>query len=224
MNQLMHRESHFDEDDEAGRDREYSLGMTTILGIFFALVLVCAGFFGFGYTLGRKSAQTASTGAESAGGGNFSSFKPAAGRAGAPAAIADPNARVADVTPPAPVRPEPVERPLAKGVAPSDTVIAGAAVPAARPVTRVVPEAAAVTPVPVTAVAGNFMVQVAAVSSQEIADIELTALRKKGYNVVVRQEPQDKLLHVQIGPFASRKDAEAMRDRVGADGFHAIIK
>ena len=37
-------------------DHEISLGTPTILGIFFALALVCAAFFGFGYTLGRRSA------------------------------------------------------------------------------------------------------------------------------------------------------------------------
>ena len=50
------------------------------------------------------------------------------------------------------------------------------------------------------------------------------ALKKDGYAVVVRHEPQDKLLHVQIGPFTDRKDAEAMRARVLADGFNAIVK
>ena len=61
-----------DEDDLRGRgysgqrlsepdpaDREISLGTPTILGIFFALALLCACFFGFGYTMGRKSAQAA---------------------------------------------------------------------------------------------------------------------------------------------------------------------
>jgi cell division septation protein DedD len=68
------------------------------------------------------------------------------------------------------------------------------------------------------------MVQVAAVSSQDIADIEVAALKKDGYAVVVRHEPQDKLLHVQIGPFADKNAAEAMRKRVQADGFNAIVK
>ena len=38
-------------------EREISLGTTTILGIFFALALICAVFFGFGYSMGRRSAQ-----------------------------------------------------------------------------------------------------------------------------------------------------------------------
>ena len=46
-------------DPGGGAEREISLGAPAILGIFFALALLCACFFGFGYTMGRKSAQTA---------------------------------------------------------------------------------------------------------------------------------------------------------------------
>jgi cell division septation protein DedD len=56
------------------------------------------------------------------------------------------------------------------------------------------------------------------------ADILNSSLQKKGYTVTAGCEPQDKLLHVQIGPFTDRKDAEAMRQRVLADGFNAIVK
>ena len=56
------RYEHFDSrgdafEDEAAEapDREISLGTTTILGIFVALALVCGVFFGFGYSMGRRS-------------------------------------------------------------------------------------------------------------------------------------------------------------------------
>jgi cell division septation protein DedD len=77
---------------------------------------------------------------------------------------------------------------------------------------------------PAISPSGTIMVQIAAVSSQDVADILLASLKKKGYSVSVRHEPQDKLLHVQIGPFANRKDAEVMQQRVLADGFNAIVK
>jgi cell division septation protein DedD len=100
-------------------------------------------------------------------------------------------------------------------VAPSDRVIVGDKVPVA----------AGALPVNSSAQAGgSYVVQVAAVSSQDVADILLGSLEKKGYTVAVRHEAQDKLLHVQIGPFADRKDAEAMQQRVLADGFNAIVK
>jgi cell division septation protein DedD len=71
---------------------------------------------------------------------------------------------------------------------------------------------------------GLAVVQVAAVSHQEDADMLMNALKKHGYNVTIRQEPQDRLLHVQVGPFANKKDAEAMRQRLLADGYNAIVK
>ncbi len=68
------------------------------------------------------------------------------------------------------------------------------------------------------------MVQVAAVSHQEDANMLVSALQKRGYTVAIRQEPQDKLLHVQIGPFATKKDADAMKQRLLTDGYNAIVK
>ncbi len=50
--------------DAEEQDREISLGTTTILGIFFALALICAVFFGFGYSMGRRSALPAAGTAE----------------------------------------------------------------------------------------------------------------------------------------------------------------
>jgi DedD protein len=174
-------------------EREISLGPGTILGIFFALAVVCACFFGFGYSLGRRSAQLATpppvikSPATSP-----SAAKPAAGSASVPLPAVEPN-----ITPAAPAP--------SHGALPSDGIIVGdkPAAPAA---------------------AGSFIVQVAAVSTQQIADIEVAALRKDGYDVVVRHEPQDALFHVQLGPFADKKDAEAMRQRILADGFNAIVK
>ena len=52
----------------------------------------------------------------------------------------------------------------------------------------------------------------------------MSALKRHGYNATVQQVAQDKLLHVQIGPFATKKDAEAMRQRLIADGYNAIVK
>ncbi len=40
---------------EHGADREMTLSTGTVLGIFFALAIICAVFFGFGYSMGRKS-------------------------------------------------------------------------------------------------------------------------------------------------------------------------
>jgi cell division septation protein DedD len=69
------------------------------------------------------------------------------------------------------------------------------------------------------------MVQVAAVSRQEDADILVNALRKKQYAVsIVSNLPGDSLFHVQIGPFSDSQEAEAMRTRLANDGYNAIVK
>src|SRR6202034_3757383 len=72
--------------------------------------------------------------------------------------------------------------------------------------------------------AGQPMVQIAAVARPEDAAVLVSALRQRGYGVVVRNEPQDKLLHVQVGPFADRTQATVMKQKLLSDGYNAIIK
>jgi DedD protein len=232
----------YDSDDDlqdpGPRDREISLGTTTIIGIFFALALLCALFFGFGYSMGRRSTQTITGAAGAAATSDTSNAKPAPGSPASRAAAAssgnneaadeDPGstsgsaasstATVANVSPatstarPQPSRLEPSTEPTVN--------------PAIKPVSLARPGApAAAPPTPVAIPGMGFaVVQVAAVSHQEDADMLMSALKKHGYNVSIRQEPQDKLLHVQVGPFANKKDAEAMRQRLLTDGYNAIVK
>jgi DedD protein len=209
MNHLL--DADLDQHPDAVHDREISLGTATILGIFFALALVCAAFFGFGYTLGRKSAQgTGQTTVVQASTAPIT-VKPAAGSvAGQPSPAPAPVVASAG----------PAFIPASqKGVTPSDAMIAGD-----RPAGGSAVFSAAAQPAPAISPGGAFMVQIAAVSSQDIADIEVTALKKYGFDVIVRHEPQDQLLHVQIGPYTTRKDAEAMRANVQSHGFNAIVK
>ena len=67
-------------------------------------------------------------------------------------------------------------------------------------------------------------VQVAAVSHQEDADVLSSALRRRGYAVLSRTDAADHLIHVQIGPFSNRKEAEATRLRLQGDGYNAFLK
>jgi cell division septation protein DedD len=232
-------------------DREISLGTGTILGIFFALALVCALFFGLGYSMGRKSAQTAAqttpapTPAPSdSASNNFTNFKPSAGSPvpppgqvpqpkQAPEAQSAPEDQTPPADPDATIVTEPVSRsqprqqessarpkpsfphPSTPQPPTGPTATRQASQTAATPTAPAMP---AITP------NGTTMVQVAAVSHQEDADVLISALKKRGYAVFIRQEPQDHLLHVQIGPFATRKDADAMRQRLLADGYNAIVK
>jgi DedD protein len=230
VNSLLHRDGDDDLDELNGtRDREITLGTTMILAIFFALAVLCAVFFGFGYQMGHKSMviEPSATSSAAQSGNSFAGFKPAAGSlagsTSAKSASQNPDQTVAVPYTPPPATVSPAPRPV-----PQATDEAAAAEPSApAPVPAPVPHPLAVvaTSAPVAAAAGSgAIVQVAAVSHQEDADLLVTTLKRRGYAVVVRTEPQDKLLHVQVGPFASHKDADAMRQKLLADGFNAIVK
>ncbi len=68
------------------------------------------------------------------------------------------------------------------------------------------------------------MVQIAAVRNRPDAEALAAALRKNGFNPSIRTESQDKLLHVQIGPFSNRDEAKAMRQKLSSAGYDAFIK
>ena len=209
-----------DDDDELDRDdRELTLSTGMILGIFFGLVLLCGLFFGFGYKMrshkAAPSAEAASAENSPATATNFSGFKPAAGSPTGGSAPA-----------PAPsVAPDTDETPAAadgSGNAAGTTV--ATPVVSANPATspHTVPPVA-LTPAPSVAT-GSFVVQVAAVSHEEDAELLVNALRAKGYPVTAHTVPQDKLFHIQVGPFNNRKDADTAKQRLLADGYQPIVK
>jgi cell division septation protein DedD len=68
------------------------------------------------------------------------------------------------------------------------------------------------------------MVQVAAVSKREDADLLVSALQKKQYPAFVGTAAGDTLFHVKVGPFNDPREAEAMRIRLANDGYNAIVK
>jgi DedD protein len=175
-------------------EREISLGTTTVLGIFFALALVCALFFGLGYSMGRRSTPPAVV---------ASSDTPAATNTTKPS-----SGSLIPTTTPAPV---PEQQP-----APATVTVPTATTPPPPPPTE---KPAATSTVPTI-----YIVQIAAVSHREDAETLIANLKLRGYDVAIREESQDKLLHVQIGPFTTRKDADAMRQHLLADGYNAIVK
>jgi len=79
------------------------------------------------------------------------------------------------------------------------------------------------TPEPAVAT-GSFVVQVAAVSHEEDAQLLVTALKAKGYPVSAHTESADKFYHISVGPFTNVKDAAAAKARLVADGYQPIIK
>jgi cell division septation protein DedD len=73
---------------------------------------------------------------------------------------------------------------------------------------------------------GTIVVQIAAVSREDDAVALAGALRKKNYNVFVVNNPvtNDKLYHVQVGPFATLPEAEAMKAKLVGEGYNPILK
>jgi cell division septation protein DedD len=200
--------------EAAEQDREISLGTTTILGIFFALALLCAVFFGFGYSLGGRSAQPVVSPPETTAPENNGS-KPSPG-VPVGQTIAKPSADAAQSA----VLPIDSPNSPAQDSEPAPDLTHVKAPP---PTNQ--PEPSATTaPKPAPAVSpGSSVVQVAAMSHQEDADVVAVDLKRRGYTVAIRHEPQDKLFHVQIGPFATRKEADGMRQHLQADGYNSAI-
>ena len=68
------------------------------------------------------------------------------------------------------------------------------------------------------------MVQIAAVKSRPDAEALAAAVKKDDFNATVRTESQDKLFHVQVGPFNTRDEAKVMRQKLASAGYNAFIK
>jgi DedD protein len=182
------------------QDTEITLGTSKLLGIFVALVVLCAVFFAFGFSMGRNSVKS---------GLNLTE-----------APDAEPAPSAAKPTPTAIMRPTPVSAQPVEPPAAEDSKTAEKSEPAVTPAAQVTPAAETSH----SAAASGYVVQIAAVSKQEDADALVGALKKKGYPVFIADSATDKLLHVQIGPFADIKDAESMRTRLTADGYNPILK
>ncbi len=236
------------------QDREFTLSTGTVLGIFFALALVCAVFFGFGYSMGRKSGQASaeasapatpatsdvavskpspgSPAVQSIPGYLSQSEVDAANRSGSNQgykATSTTGTTTVVVPTAVPESPRPSKPTALTGPSPSGTVAAAPAIGTSAPVERRPADirpatVAAAAPAAAAGSATTNYVQIAAVSHQEDADVLLSALKRRGYSVFARPGETDKLIHVQVGPFASRKDADAMRLRLAGDGYNAIVK
>ena len=201
-------------DTEQVRDTEITLSTGKLLGIFFALAIVCGVFFTMGYLLGKST---------SAGGRTEIVATVPSSSAGKPYA--------GNKTPEAVTQTCPPGSPNCAAASTSDTRSSSKAADQ-QPATQQssgskTPDQGATQPIGTdvkTGAASSFMVQVAAVSKQEDAEILVTALRKKQYAVFIANAAGDPLFHVQVGPFTDKKDADAMRTRLSADGYNAIVK
>ncbi len=226
--------------DEPRQDREITLGPAMLLGIFFGLVLLCGLFFGWGYTQGRKSAlgmRMGLTVTQSAAGQTVTA--PPGGSLSKPLAKGTVPSTPAVAVPVAPVSSgDGSSNPLTSYGSTASTgdaelpaqvqstvhtalpVASGGQAPVAVAQTQAAPPPAVAPP---AAQGPGMMVQVAAVSHMDDANVLMNALRKRGYAVMARRGFSDNLIHVQVGPFASRADANAMSQRLLSDGYNATV-
>ncbi len=245
------RYEHYDGDDSdedqreaATPDREISLGTATVLGIFLALAIVCALFFGFGYSMGRRSLPSALANVNPGISAPLpeSRLTPGTLSSGRPSYTAQSESARASTDDAAATKAAPAQR-VKPGAATVATEDAAAGSPQAvqhQTIARAVAQATDQKPLPVrtpapepdstatpaVAASGASYVQVAAISVTHKEDAEMLkgSLQRRGYAVAIHQGTQDQLLHVQIGPLASKKDAEAMKARLLSDGYNAIVK
>ena len=199
--------------DDESHDTEITLSTGKLLGIFFGLVLLCSLFFTMGYLLGRNSGSASKADATDV-----------ASEPAVPATSAKPSAvnKNSDAAPLANTAPVPYSQPSQPVATNPPAVASNSAQPA------LVPASSSGTGVPDASTAGaspaTYMVQVAAVSKREDADLLVSALQKKQYPAFVGTAPGDTLFHVKVGPFTDPREAEAMRIRLANDGYNAIVK
>lgn len=211
------------------RDTELTLGPFMLLVLFFGLVMLCGLCFGLGYSMGSHSMKNAAVAAPPPSAAVApqqtvvaKSNKPPANPQNVPQRAVvnvEPPASggnrvvVQDTQPPAPaantgswvVKPALPSQGSGSRPSPALPTVGGKAQPGASPVLP-------------------LMVQIAAVSHQEDAQVLVGALRKRGFAATVHHDPADGLLHVQIGPFANRSEAAAMRQKLLNDGYNAIVE
>ena len=191
---------------EQRRDTELTLGPMLLLGLILGLLLLCGLCFGVGYWMGSRGAHDSpptgqQPGAETATQAAGSHAKPSA----APQKTPDVKSIVNDL-------------PVVSSNAGSDAPQSGQALVDGADSTEPLIKPA----LPDTASA--LMIQIAIVSSQEDAGVMVDALRKHGYTAAAHRDPADNKLHVQIGPFSNRNDANAMSQKLLHDGYNAIVQ
>jgi DedD protein len=217
------------------RDTELTLGSMTLLMIFFGLVLLCGLCFGLGYSLGHRELRGSSPGP-----GNASDARTTAHADNVhvkPSANAQTTSRTLSTTA---ANQQVSVPPSSAGMSAQNSVVAGLGSSSnggSQPVQSAQVKSAfgnAANPVQMgqrsASAAGSaltssaWMVQIAAISQPEDADVLMSALRRRGYAVVSRREPLDGLIHVRVGPFKARDEADKWRQKLLNDGYNAILQ
>jgi cell division septation protein DedD len=218
---------------ERRRDTELTLGPVMLLGLFFVLVLLCGLFFGLGYSAGRRHSADASLPvpqaiADASLPGTASPAKPSAAPQNVPQ---PPDRTVVSLSPSGdaggsqPADAQTAGSSPGAGSSPSQPVVKPAFPPQPNQVQPApAPPSSQGKGAPAGAPPPTLMVQIAAVSHPEDADVLVGALRKRGYAVTVHRDPTDGLLHVRMGPFKSHDEANRWKQKLLNDGYNALVQ
>jgi cell division septation protein DedD len=214
---------------EPRKDAEFTLGSFALLAIFFGLILLCGVFFALGYSTGKRGAGETATMAQSAAEPltPSDSSRPKPSASAQPAAPATAPSGVAEPATTLPANEDHNQvRAASAGAVPSTE--STQAKPTVRPAvaerTADLPQPNAARVAPALGSQAQLTVQVAAVSQQQDADVLASALRRRGYAVTAHRDAADNLIHVRIGPFTAREDAEKWRQKLLSDGYNAMIQ
>jgi DedD protein len=186
---------------EEANDTEITLGTGKMLALFFGLVILCAVFFGMGFSMGKNSVKSTPELLPSP-----SQSAPRSAAASKPTGTASSGSTSQPTQAPAPQSGSNSTSSAPEASTPPDQSAAG--------------QAAA----PSVPAGSGYFVQVAAVSKQEDAEALVESLKGHQYQAIIANQSSDKLFHVQVGPFADIKDAESMRSRLVSDGYNPILK
>jgi cell division septation protein DedD len=201
---------------------ELTLGPTTLLLIFFGLVLLCGLCVGLGYSMGHRGPDAADAIAlpgvtPSTVHADSSRSKPAADPSSQSASTSNSAPAMAESSIASTGQTSPSEPSKAPGwvVKPALGASSNPDQPDGQAGSADTSEQAP---------SGTLMVQIAAIAQSEDADVLMSALRKRGYAVVSRREPMDGLIHVRVGPFKTREEADRWRQKLLNDGYNAIVQ
>ncbi len=223
------------EEDEQPEEREITLsaGPLTLVGC--GVLALCALCFWIGLSIGRHSSASPSVHPAQAPAADNE-----AAQGASPNALSKPLAAgLAPATQQMPAQPAPTQsfgaaEPAAQNAltsyAPASAGTAQPVQPQVKPAlpgSAVVPssqpaQSTSVQPQP--ALPPTSMVQIAALSHVEDARVLMIALHQHGYNATATREPADGMIHVRIGPFATRAQADAMSQKLEGDGYNAQVQ
>lgn len=234
----------------ASDDTEITLGAGKLLGLFLLLAAICGVFFSIGYSLGKSSGREQALNDQPS---QVNAAEPSPATAASSENKPSAAVAVKPQSQPASEETAPANQPsnltFYKAVQQNDSAApsgekAQSAAASSSTGPKVVEASAPAKTAPATTAAaahaapdvishtspvtgpGTIVVQIAAVSREDDAVSLAGALRKKNYNVFVVNNPvnNDKFYHVQVGPFATMAEAEAMKAKLVGEGYNPIIK